>query len=120
MEVISLSQGVELSVDGIPRRVQAFAADRGDYWHQASVLVFHEDKSGTAARFVFEAIEDLEEAVRLLRRIGPEGGSVGRNSLTLIVVDEREEAKVRALAAALGIKPKRTAGEVVFVGRDGK
>jgi len=110
----------EASVDGPRSRVQALAANRGDYWHQASVLVFHEDKSGAAARFVFEGIEDLEEAVRLLRKIGPEGGSVGLGSLTVIVLDEREEAKVKELTAALGIQPKRTAGEVVFVGRDGK
>ena len=106
-------------VNGSAERVEAYAAELGQEANQSSVLVFHEDPAGPAARFVYHGLEDREAAVRLLRGPGIEGGSLDEDCLTVIVIDERHEASARQIAEKLGIRPKRTSGTVVFVGREG-
>jgi hypothetical protein len=118
MEVNYMSH--EVAVDGPAERVEGLAARLGRDAHQSSVLVFHEDPSGTAARYVYKGFKDRDLAVELTRRSRIEGGSIGERSMTLITVDEHQEAAARHIARKLGVGPKRTSGTVVFIGKDGR
>jgi hypothetical protein len=118
MEVISLSNTLGLS--GPRDRVQALAARLGKDNYQSSVLVFHETGSGSAARFVFDEVEDVDEAGELICESDAEGACIREGSLTVIAVNAAQEAAIRDVAQALGVKPKRTSGEIVFVGREGR
>jgi hypothetical protein len=118
MEVKYMSH--EVTVDGSAERAEAYAARLGRKANQSSVLVFHEDASGTATRFVYKGFKDRDAAVRLTRTSRIEGGSIGEDSMTVIAVNEHQEAAARDIARELGVRPKRTSGRVVFIGKDGR
>src|SRR5689334_18838916 len=113
MEVNPVSH--EVTVDGRATNVEAYAARLGREANQSSVLVFHEDREGSATRFRYHGFQDREAAIELTSSSGIEGASLGDHSMTVIAISDRHTEAAEEIARVLGVKPTRTRGTVVFV-----